>query len=130
MSSQTVNLHESIRKTIKKHSAEITELQASLENVEEAVDKEQLKKRDELVSVVEGLNVLLDDLEGKDKEIQINTEYNMISTDDEKTFLIVHFDPKDLTITYLTSHPSKESALTDLKNIIEQRNENVSEAIK
>jgi len=112
-------LKETIRLEIKKVQKDINEFKENFAKADSDMSEEILKQRDAKRKILEGLSKLFDEVDDVDANL-IETEYNVISTDKDDTFIVIYLDPKTNKVTFSSSSVNKEDALNCLKERVEE----------
>ena len=88
----------------------LKKISENIQKKDAKVEEETLKKRDDLRQVLKGLSELFDQLPAQNEK-DFESEYSLISTDADDTFLLIYFNPdKDDRLEIIHSHANKEDA--------------------
>ena len=125
-----IQCRKAVQNRMKEIRKEIEDIKDQVSDPKAELPEEVLDQRKALNRVLMDLNVLFEEFIGI-RDAELETEYNLISDDDEKTFLLVYIHPENKTIDYFSSHQDRESALNTLRKMLEDNEgEAVQEEIK
>jgi len=122
MSDQKKNqLTKAVQSEMKSVGDRLKAISDDIQKKEFEVKEDTLKDRDNLRQTLKGLSELFDQMPAQNEK-DFESEYSLISTDSDDTFLLVYFNPDNNNrLDIVTSHACREDALNKLKDIIEER---------
>jgi len=114
-------LLEAFQAEMKTIGNKLKEISDKIQQKDFTPEEDTLKERDELRKVLKGISELFDEVPSKE-ESDFESEYSLISTDSDDTFVLLYFNPdKNDKLEIFHSHANREDALNKLKDIIEER---------